>query len=208
MSFEAITAPSLMIGTHSHFVAPVDLSTFRAGLPANRRIVVFQPLLDRLRILLVGATQRFLRCKSPPLQVAADGPDRNRNTVALFDQLADSIARPQAKGSFNWSGHRSVIKRTIGSRLDDRPDEIDAWDRVCVPSGLHRRLFDVHVEPIVNRRASHSQKYDRLRSETFASFENRMNDPIPQFLLRLRRKLSAIVCFHKSSYDLIIIYVQ
>jgi hypothetical protein len=28
-----------------------------------------------------------------------------------------------------------------------------------------------------------------------------MNDPMPQFLLRFWRKLSAIVCFHKRSYD-------
>ena len=37
VSFEAITASGLMVRTHSHFVAPVDLSTFCAGLPANCR---------------------------------------------------------------------------------------------------------------------------------------------------------------------------
>lgn len=104
MSLETITASGLRVRTHSHFVAPMDLSTFCAGLPANCRVVVFQPTLDGLRVLLVGATQWFLRRKSPLLQIPADRPDRNRNTVAFFDPLTDGIARPQSKGKFQLIG--------------------------------------------------------------------------------------------------------
>ena len=114
VSFEAITASGLMVRTQSHFVAPVDLSMFCAGLPANCRVVVFQPALDCLRVLLVGATQWFLRCKPPVLQIPTDRPDRNRNTVAFFDQLTDGIACPQDKGKLQLIG-ASVGNQTNNS---------------------------------------------------------------------------------------------
>jgi len=51
------------------------------------------------------------------------------------------------------------------------------------------------LEPIENRGASYT-KYATGFGLRQLFVDNRMNDPISQFLLRLRRKLSAIVCFH------------
>ena len=199
LPLETITASGLMIGTHPHFVAPVDMGTFCAGLLTDRRIVVFQPVLDRFRILLVGATQRFLRRKPPVFQIPTHRPDRNRNAVSCFDQLAYSVAGPQGKGKFQ------LIGTPVGNQADDGCGLMTGQTRLMFGAALvrlQRRIatFSVRLEPIVNRRPSHTKDTTGLGLKHFL-FENRMNDSVPQFLLRLRRKLSAIVCLHKNSYD-------
>ena len=199
LPLETITAPSLMIGTHPHFVAPVDLGTFCAGLLTDHRIVVFQPALDRFGVLLVGATKRFLWRKAPVFQIATHRPDRNRKIASFFDQLAYRVSGPQGKGKFQ------LIGTPVGDQADDGCGLMTGQTRLMFGATLVRlqgyiATLSVRLEPMVNRCPSHTKDVTRLGLGHLL-FENRMNDSVPQFLLRLWGKFSAIVCFHKSSYD-------
>jgi hypothetical protein len=72
----------------------------------------------------------------------------------------------------------------------------------AAPVSLERRVppFSMRLEPIVDRRSSHTKEAAGL-GLSHSLFENRVNHPTAQFLLGLRRKLSAIVRRHDSPYD-------
>jgi hypothetical protein len=61
----AIAAPGLMIGSQPQLVAPVNLGVFALGLPPDRRVLLFQPTLDRLGVAFVRPSQGFLRRQHP-----------------------------------------------------------------------------------------------------------------------------------------------
>jgi len=95
LPFAAVTASGLVIGSHPHFVAPVDFGTFGAGLPSDGWIVLFKPAFHSLRILFVGAAKWFLRGKAPSFQIPPNSPDRKRDAKPSGNQLSQA-SRPQA----------------------------------------------------------------------------------------------------------------
>jgi hypothetical protein len=197
--FEAITASGLMVRTHSHFVAPVDLGTFCASLPANRRVLLLQPALHCLWVLLVGTAQWFLRRKTPVFQVATRCPDRNSNSISVFDQLAYGPTRPQGKGQLQ------LIWASVGNQTDNGGGLMTGQTRLMLGASfvrLQRGIAAVlmRYKPIVNRRAANAKKTIGPHLRHFF-VNNRMNNPASQFLLRCRRKRSAIVRLHNCSYD-------
>ena len=199
LPLETITASGLMIGTHPHFVAPVDVGAFAVGLLTDCRIVVFQPVLDGFGVLLVSATKWFLRRKAPAFQIPTHRPNRNRKAVSFFHQLAYCVARPQGEGKFQ------LIGTSVGNQADKCSCLMTGQTRPMFGAalvGLQSSVatFSVRLEPIVNRCSSHAKDVTSLDLR-HVLFENRMNHSVPQFLLRWRRKLSAIVCLHKRSYD-------
>lgn len=199
MSLATITASDLMVGTHSHFVAPVDLGTFCAGLSANHRVLLLQPALHCLRILLVGAAQRFLRCKAPVFQIATGRPDRNSNGISLFDQLAYSLTCPQGKGQLQ------LIRTSVGNQTDNGGGLMTGQTRLMFGAAFVRLQCGIAAvlmccKPIVNRRTTDAKKATGLHLRHFF-VDNRMNNPTSQFLLRRRGKHSAIVRLHNWFYD-------
>lgn len=199
MPLDPIAASGLVIGTHAHLVAPVDLRLFPAGLAAYRRVVFFQPLADRLRVLFVGAAKRLLRGKAPVLQVAADRPDRNQDAVTIFDQPANRIAGPQGKGQFQ------LVGAAVGNQTNHCGGLMPHQTRAMFGAafvGLQRRLaaLAVRAEPVVDRGAA-DMKHAAGLALGHLLFGNRMNDPVSQFLLRLRGQQSSIVRLHTRPYD-------
>ena len=199
LPFETITASSLVIGSHPHFVSPVYLGTFCQGFSMDSWIVFLKPEFHRFRILFVRTAKRFLRCEAPSLQIATGSPHRNTDPKSFFDQLSHCISGPQGKWKF----------QLVGTTVADQP-----YNGGCLMTGQARLAlgatlvslqrcitsFLVCREPIVNRSSPYAEEAAGIRlSHTL--LENRVNHPAAQSLLRLRRKLSAILCFHNGSYD-------
>ncbi len=56
---------------HRRFIALASLGRLRFGIIFDDLVFVTQPLLHRFRVLLVGAIDRFFRCKTPAVEVIA-----------------------------------------------------------------------------------------------------------------------------------------
>jgi len=97
-----------MVRPHPHLVPPVNLSLFPPGLRPNGGIVLLQPAANRFRVLFKGPTQWFLRRKPPIPQVAAHRPYRQKDAVALMNELNNGLPRPKVKGQLQ------LVRVTVG----------------------------------------------------------------------------------------------
>lgn len=199
VSFETITASGLVIQSHSHFIAPVYLCTLLTSLTSNGRVVFFQPASDRFWILFVGTTKRFLGREAPSFQIAANRPDRNRNAKPFLDQLSNGISGPQGKRQSQLVGTALADQTHNRSRLMTRQARV-AFGATFVSVECRVSSFSMRLEPIVNRRPSHTEPAAGL-GLSHPLFDNGVNHSTSQFLLGLRRKSSAVAYRHSSSYD-------
>jgi len=92
-------------------ISPVNFRTFALRPCRYRRIVLLEPLLDRLRVLLVGPLHRLLRRETPPLQVLPHRPDRHLYPVSIPDHLLDRLPRPQRKGKLE------LVRRLVDHKI-------------------------------------------------------------------------------------------
>jgi len=199
VSFETITASGLVIRSHSHFIAPVYLCPFLTSLASNGRVVFFQPAFDRFWILFVGTTKRFLGCEAPSFQIAAHRPDRNRDAKPFLDQLSNGISGPQGKRQSQLVGTALADQTHHRSRLMTRQARL-AFGATFVRGQCRVASFSMRLEPIVNRRPSHTEQAAGL-GLSHPLFENGVNHSTSQFVLGLWRKSSAVAYRHSSSYD-------
>src|SRR4030042_2248977 len=96
----AVGAPRRMIGAQPHLIAPIYQALFHPGLLLNRRITFLQPLLDRLRALLIGPPNWLLRRETPTSQIPAHRPDREPHAKSLLNQPRYRLSSPQIKREF------------------------------------------------------------------------------------------------------------
>jgi len=188
LSFGTVTSSGLVIRSHSHFIAPVYLGTLLTRLASDGGVVVFQPVLDRFWVLLVGSTQGLLGREAPSLQITSNRPDRHRNTVSSLYQLPNSLSGPQDKRHFQ------LIGTTVGNQADDGSGLMTSQTRAPLGTTFARlqrsiTALAVCLEPIVNRGPSHTKDPTGL-GLGHVLFENRMNKSMPKFLLGFWRKMS------------------
>ena len=91
---------SITVRLNSGFISPVNLSFFFFRLSCNGRVLSFKPLFDGLRVLLIGAFDRLLRCKPPALEIFPDSTNRHTDAIMRFNQKPNSIPGPQGKTKF------------------------------------------------------------------------------------------------------------
>src|SRR5436190_6152933 len=97
-----LLAPGLAvhgIGTKPRLVPEIDFATDSFGLPRNGGEPFAAPLLDRLRIALIGSLQRLLRCQSQLREQFANRRHAHRTWSFSSIRLAtiDRVHNPKSK---------------------------------------------------------------------------------------------------------------
>jgi len=93
-----------MIGSESHFIAPVYDCTFSLCTPLDFRINLIKPPLYSYRILLKGSSDGLLRGKSPGSEVIAYGRDCYFYSISIPDQVLHCFPCPQNKRKLQLIG--------------------------------------------------------------------------------------------------------
>lgn len=76
MPFHTVAAPALIVHAHAHFVRPPQRGILLLGLLTDLRIFCLQPMRHSVRVALIRALQRLLRCEAPAFQIPPHRPDR------------------------------------------------------------------------------------------------------------------------------------
>lgn len=94
---------TVKIRAHAGFITKVDLGL---GLSGQRFFwkLALQPLLHKIRILLVGPMQRILRRQTHFLKQSTNRYQTQFNTELILDQVAHHITRPQSKFKLELQG--------------------------------------------------------------------------------------------------------
>ena len=74
-------APGSMVGTHPHFVSPVNDGSLLSSQTSDLRILPAQPSTNLFGILFECSTDGFLRCEPPTLQITSHRPNGEPNAI-------------------------------------------------------------------------------------------------------------------------------
>ena len=85
------------VGAKSGLVPEEHFGALCLRFAGNGRIGFALPSLDGLRIALIGALQRLLRCQPQLRQQLTHRAHPEMNAKLLLDQFRHNVARPQAK---------------------------------------------------------------------------------------------------------------
>ena len=115
----------MIFATDAGFISPVDLGLLRFGSGFDGRVSLIKPLLNRLRLLLIGLSSRFLWSETPTAKILAHRADRHLQSKLPFNQLLHRLARPQGKGHLklvgsligNHSAHHALLLGAQSSTL-------------------------------------------------------------------------------------------
>jgi len=81
-------------------------------LSGDTGILLVKPLLDTLRLLLIGSFHRLLRGESPPMKILSYCSNRKVHPIMLGNRFLYGFSCPQSKGQFQLVG-RFIHEHTL-----------------------------------------------------------------------------------------------
>src|SRR3954465_7749493 len=151
------------VGAKSGFVPEKHLRALYLRSTGNGRIGFQLPLLDGLRVTLIGTLQRLLRSQSQPRQQLAHCAYPKVHSKFLLDQLSHHAASPQPKvqavlariASIDPAKPPPLLCRRQATRTPRRFGRTQGADS--------RTRTKRRVNPFVNRRPIEPVGFDHLR---------------------------------------------
>ncbi len=183
----------MVIGAYAHLIAPVNFRALGLGPLADGRILGLQPVLYRLRVLLVGPLQRLLRREAPTLQVATGRPHRHGDVELTLDELLHRGPGPQRMRHLDLI-RTAILHRSRHQRRLVRLQAGGAWPSLALGFQRLGAPTPVLLDPAVHCSAGYTEDARRVRLRHPAP--HRFHDAHPYGLLGLRGELSGILAFH------------
>src|ERR1019366_5731747 len=115
----------------------MDLRTLLFSAFGDHWILLVEPFSNRCGRLFVSLLQRFLRCVPPALEVLANRPDWQPDSVAMSDQLTDRLTRPQGIVHLQLVGG-AVLNQPLHFGLFGRGEQTARTRGTASPGNLYR----------------------------------------------------------------------
>src|ERR1035437_3717083 len=161
------------VGTKTRFVPKEYLSSLTLRLRGNGRKTLALPPLYRLRVTLVGALQRLLRCEPQFSQQRPHGGDAHTHAEFLLDQDGDDLPRPQSEVQtvLQWIAAVDPAKY-LAFLLRRKPARTSGatCGAQCLQSVAASRC---RLHPFVDRRSAKAERRNDL--DRFLAFTNALN---------------------------------
>ena len=190
-------APSLLVGSQTHLVPPVNLCPIALGPRTNRRIFLLKPLPYQLGVSLVRSSQGLLGCEPPTAQVSSHRPHRHLDAKPASQEFPHRFPRPEHKRQLQLvrtaiadqpHGRGRLVRRKT---LDRRPPPPPG-------SQASKSAGSILFHPVVRRLTRYAKRPRRLGLGHAAPY--RHNHTTAQVLLGMGRKKAGILCLHELLY--------
>jgi hypothetical protein len=193
LSFWGPRRASLMVRSHPGLVAPYNFPAFCPCGPLDCWILMRKPAPYFFIAPLICFALRFLRCKSPCMQITPDGPYGKMETILPFNQHLNRLTCPQDKRKLH------LLRASIGNNPDNCCS-LMSFEPRCRRAAASSRLQRINsvvlfqVDPFCYRATGHAKQTGCL----FMRFTllNSSNGLQSNDLLRRSRERTSINIVH------------
>ena len=189
----SVGSPSLMVGTQSHLVQPMNLRLIPPRQPPNRGVFFLQPFPHGSRVLFVSSPHRFLRSQTPGPQITSHRPHRDFQIEFSGQQRLHRFSGPQGKGQAQLIGASAHnITHCRGCLMRRQPRNRRPPSTPCFQRPASGSFQQPH--PPVHRAPRHSE--DPRRFGLRKTLLNGFNDSPAKVFLSFARQRAGILFFH------------